>query len=961
LRRIFCALLIFFPGVSAILAQTAQHPATGTLSGVVADPSGAVIPGAEIHVDTHKPSAFRQPNATSDAVGNYSMELPPGVYDVTVVAPGFDPFLVTTTIARAGTTTHLNAALNIATDSEQVSVSADANSTSAENNKSALVLGGAELSTFSDDDATFQQQIQALAGADPTSPSGVYVDGFSGGQMPPKDSIREIRINQNPYSAQYQELGFGRIEIFTKPGSDKLHGHLMVYANDSSFNAQNPFSGAQPPYYMLILRGNLSGPIGKKTSFFVNTSYNNQQNNSVINAILPSGNFNAVVSSPTVNFDQTVRLDRQVTTNNVLTGRYEIQHYTLTNSGLAGSQAPFNGNGPPPAAVSSQILASEAYNSTATAQTLQLSDSQNIGKNKILETRFQWIRTRTSQIPVAGATTGPVYQMGGGTATINVQGYFNGGGSPTQTLNDHTDRTELQEYFSLEHGKHFIRLGGRYRGYRDANFSNAGYNGAYTFSPNTDNSVTALQFFAANTPTQFNITTGNPKAVVYTGDLGLYADDEWRVRKNVTINLGFRAESQSAIPDHFDPAPRIGASWAIGQTDKRQAFVTLRTGFGMFYDRFSASNILTAVRQQSGTVQQSYTITNPVLSDTTTCYTHATLSCGGTGTAMPLTTYSIAPNLRSEYLVATGLTAERSLGKFGNISVNYIHSHGSHYWASQNINAPLPGTFTGQPNSGTRPLGGTQNVYQFTSEGNADTNFIFGNAQLNITKNIHYWLWTGDRFRNGDTSGATNFPTNQYNLRADYGRSSQATARLFTGADIELPLGVVLEPFAGMTSHQPFNITTGTDLNGDSQYNDRPSFATAASPSTSVYKTAYGTFNANPQPGEKIIPMNYANGPRFIYTELGLRKSFRWGTPPPPPPAPKAEPGKPAPKPEAPKKPIELSIGAEVDNIFNHPNAGQPVGVLTSPQFGQSLSLNSTFIGSPNANRMIYLGAFFNF
>jgi hypothetical protein len=930
--------------VSPVAYAQAPAPA-GTLTGTVADPSGAVIPGAIVHVETHKPSTFTQPNTTTSASGSYSVTLPTGTYDITIIAPGFDPFVGTAVISRTGGNTRLNAALIIATDSEQVTVSSDQNSTSADANKSALVLGSAELSTFSDDDTTFQQQIQALAGADPTQPSSVYVDGFSGGQMPPKDSIREIRINQNPYSSQYPDLGFGRVEVFTKPGSDKIHGRFMAFSTDSSLNAQNPFSGTQPPYYMLILRGNVSGPIGKKTSFFLNGVYNNQQNNSVINAILPTGTYNAVVASPTTNFDENVRLDRQVTPNNVLTARYEIQRYTLTNGGLAGSVAQFNGNGPPPAAASSQILPSEAFNSTTTTQTLQLSDSQNIGKNKILETRFQWIRSRSGQTPASVAPT------------TSVEGYFSGGGSSSQTLNDHTDRTELQEYFSLDHGKHFIRIGGRYRGYRDANFNNAGYNGAFTYSSTSTATALANYNNGNGTPIQYNITTGQPSSVVYTGDLSLYAEDEWRVRKNVTLNYGFRAESQSAIPDHFDPAPRFGASWAVGQTDKRQPFVTLRTGFGLFYDRFSSSNILTAVRQQSGTVQQQYVVTSVPAG----CTANNPSGCSGFAAASP-TLYNIDPHLRSEYVAATGITAERAIGKMGNVSVNYMHTQGDHLWLSRNINAPLPGTFVyGQAGSGTRPLGGTQNIYQFASNGHSTLNFFFANAQLNLTKRINFWAWFGERYKNSDTGGASSFPTNQYRVSDDYGRIASAPRRLFTGGDIKAWWGINIDPFVAYSGPQPFNITTGTDLNGDTQFNDRPSFATAASPAASVYKTAYGTFNANPVAGEKIIPINYGNGPHFVYTELGMRKNFYFGTAPPPPPAPKVEPGKPAPKPTPPQKPYNLTLNLEVDNIFNHTNAGQPIGVLSSPDFGRSLSLNSTFIGSPNANRMIYFGTSFSF
>ncbi|HEY1742853.1 MAG TPA: carboxypeptidase regulatory-like domain-containing protein [Granulicella sp.] len=926
----------------------------GTLSGTVADPTGAVIPGAAIHVEQHRSANSKIPNVISDGVGNYTMALPPGTYDITVVADGFTPSLSTVTITRAGSITHFNARLEIATESEQVNVFANQNSTSADANKSAMVLGQAELATMSDDDATFQQEIESIAGADPSHPGAVYVDGFSGGAIPPKDSIREIRINQNPYSAQYAEIGFGRIEIFTKPGSDKIHGRIMAYSTDNAFNAENPITRTQPPYYMLTVRGDVSGPIGKKTSFFINGVYNDQQNNSVINAAAtPTSDlpFVTAISSPTVNGNFNIRLDRQVTANNIFTGRYEINHVTLTN----GLSAPFNFNSPAPAAVQ-QTLQTQAFNSSSTTQTLQLSDTQNIGKNKVLETRFQYIRARSSQTPLSTA------------ATLVVQGYFNGGGSSAQSSRDNTDRTELQEYFSMQHGAHFIRIGGRYRTIRDGNYSNAGYNGQYTYTPGTDTAITALDNYHSGTLNQFNITTGTPSAGVFTGDLGLYAEDEWKASKNITLNYGFRAESQSAIPDHFDPAPRIGGAWAIGQTDKKPPIVTLRSGFGLFYDRFQSGNILTAIRQQTGTLQQSYVFDNPP----SACITNPVPSCAG-GAAQQPTLYNINPHLRSQYHVIAGISADRQIGKIGSVSLNYLHFEDNHQWISRNINAPLPGTFIyGQSNSGVRPLGGTQNIYQFSSNAASNENIVFANAQLHPTKKINLFTFAGYFTKNADTGGATSFPTNQYNLAADSGRAASPTFRIFTGGNFDLPLGVGLGLFAAYFNGQPFNITTGTDLNGDSQYNDRPSFATAASPAASIYKTAFGTFNADPQPGETIIPINYGTGPRFVYTGFRMEKTFHFGTAPPAPPAKPASPDKPGPPakpgpngklpppPPPPPKPFGLNFRVEADNVFNHTNYGTPVGTL-GPQFGESLSLNNSFGGSPNANRIIYFGTVFSF
>ena len=121
-------------------------------------------------------------------------------------------------------------------------------STSADNNASAIVIKGKDLDALSDDPDELQSELTALAGP-AAGPNGaqIFIDGFTGGQLPPKSSIREIRINQNPFSAHYDKLGYGRIEILTKPGTDKVHGNLMVMGNDSAFNSLNPFVTKEPP------------------------------------------------------------------------------------------------------------------------------------------------------------------------------------------------------------------------------------------------------------------------------------------------------------------------------------------------------------------------------------------------------------------------------------------------------------------------------------------------------------------------------------------------------------------------------------------------------------------------------------------------------------------------------------------------------------------------------------------
>ena len=150
-------------------------------------------------------------------------------------------------------------------------------------NASAIVLKGKDLDALSDDPDELSNELTALAGPS-AGPNGgqIYIDGFTGGQLPPKSAIREIRINQNPFSAEFDKLGYGRIEILTKPGTDKLHGQFFMQGNDKAFNTGNPFTqGSIPPYYSYQFNGTVSGSLSKTASFFVSAEQRNNQNDSI--------------------------------------------------------------------------------------------------------------------------------------------------------------------------------------------------------------------------------------------------------------------------------------------------------------------------------------------------------------------------------------------------------------------------------------------------------------------------------------------------------------------------------------------------------------------------------------------------------------------------------------------------------------------------------------------------------
>ncbi|HEY1744808.1 MAG TPA: carboxypeptidase-like regulatory domain-containing protein [Granulicella sp.] len=890
-------------------------PVTGehlvAFSGAVIDPSGALVPHAAMHIAAAHGSFTR--DLLTDSWGRFSLTMLPGTYDLIISAPGFDPFHKTVRIGASPV--NINAHLTIAVAQSVVEVSGNTNamSTSGDANKDGLDLEGDSLAALSDDDATFQQQLLALAGDDGSHPPQVYVDGFSGGRFPPKSTIREVKINQSPFSAAYESMGLGRIEIFTKPGTGSMHGSVGVYGDPSAFNSQNPFlHEVEPGYYRVHTVGELSGPIGKKTSFFLSADYYDQQNNAIINAqsVNSTGGIYGIseaVPDPTQTGQYSARLDRQWSTNNTVTGRYEFHRVGQTNGGL-----------------SEYVLPSEGYNSTETTQTLQLRNTQIVSANAEIDSRFEWIRARTNQNPVSTAPT------------ITVEGVVSAGGSPSQTYNDHQDQLEFQESGTYEHGKHLIRAGGRYRLYRDANLSTAGFNGTFTFT-----NLASYRASILGTPSasQFQLTTGKANFQVITGDAALWAEDEWQLRRNITADLGFRVESQSAIPDHFDPSPHFGLAWALHQTDNKTAPVVLRIGSGIFYDRFPIADLMTAVRQNNPKLQQTYTVTNPGF------FVNDIPSTAQLGVATPPTIYRVAPGFRSEYEIDSGASAEFSLGKHGFITVGYLNKIQEHQWVSINANAPRA--------DGTRPYGAAAgNIYEFSSGAEGRGKWFYIDPQIPINKNISLWGHFNFKRQNSDTFGETNFASNSYDIHQDYGRSpSDRREAAYIGMNAALKWSIRTGLFLTARAGSPFNITTGSDNNGDTIYNDRPSFATSASNPADVVHTAYGDLNLNPQPGEKIIPVDYGHsaGP-FVSLQLQASKTWKFGSRPANSDG--SAPGRSAPPPD-PR--YELVFSVEAQNVTNSVSPAQPVGVLTSPFFGQPISTSNNFLSTSAANRTITL------
>jgi Carboxypeptidase regulatory-like domain/TonB dependent receptor len=828
---------------------------TGSIRGQVKDPSGAALVQATVLVTTPDGQTL---TATTNHDGFYEVKsLAAGTYKVQAIAKGFAPFENDSVPVAEGQAQKLDIVLQIETQQEKVVVS-DQSATvdvAPENNAGSIVISGKELDALSDDPDELQNDLEALAGPS-AGPNGgqMYIDGFTAGQLPPKSSIREIRINQNPFSTEYDKLGYGRIEIFTKPGTDQWHGEANLMGNDSAFNTRNPFLGdvEQPGYYSTMFSGNIGGPLGKNASIFFSGQRRDINDLSVIDAAVPpdfaQGSLTEAVPNTKTRTNLGPRLDYQLGKNDTLTVRYQYWRDNQQNDG-----------------VGALTLPEQAYNELETEQTLQAGDTHIFGANIVNETRFQFLHDVTNQVPQAT------------TPTINVEGFFDAGGNSQGTELDDQNHYEVQNYTSVVHGKHILKFGARLREVTDSNSSTSQFNSTYIFRSAAAYQTT-LNNIAAGQPANANgggayeyiVTTGIPNANASLFDAGLYIQDDWRVRPNITLSAGLRFESQNHIDDHADWAPRVAFAWGLAR-GKNTPKTVIRAGWGIFYDRFQEQYLIQA-EHLNGIAQTSYVVYSPPFFNATAPVTDLT----GTG-GLP-TIYRIAPNLHAPETMQGAIGVERQINKVTNLSVTYMNSRGLRQLLTNNVNTPLPGTFPSHP---VYPNGIAENIFQYESEGIFKQNQLIVNLNVRAGAKLTLFGYYTLNYANSDTAGANTFPSNPYDLLEDYGRASfDVRNRAFVGGTVGLPYGFRISPFMIASSGSPFSVTMSEDFIGSTVLNQRPALATNPVNPLSVVTTPLGAFDTNVTDlgaGETILPIDSFTGPPHFSLNVRLSKVVGFG------------------------------------------------------------------------------------
>jgi hypothetical protein len=999
-RKIFHTILLLVMTAALVAAQQAR----GTLRGLITDELGAAIVGVNV---TLTDVTGAQKKTTTNGEGVYTFAgLAPGKYSLQAVAPGFalsDAKEVDITGARQTVDLTLKVTIE-----EKVTVAETPVSTEATNNANQTVIAGKDLDALPDDPDELAAALQALAGPS-VGPNGgqIFIDGFTGATLPSKDAIREIRINQNPFAAENDQPS-ARIDILTRPGTDKLRGGASFNFNDESLNSRNPFavtSSKRTPFQIRQYEMNLSGPlVARKASYFFNFGRIETDDNELVRATVLDDNLNIVEFGqsfivPRRNTFFSPRIDYAINNNNTLIFRYNFNRFRTDNQGVVGFSLP-----------------ERAFNTVSTNQNVQVTETAILNPTTINETRFQFSHSKNEQ---TGDNSVPV---------LDVSGAFSSGSSQVGHSVNKRQSWELNNFTAKQHGPHAIKFGGRVRHIEIDDTNENNFGGSWAFTGGFG--LTSIERYQLTlrlqeqgfTPEQiraagggaasFRINAGNPFADVSQTDFGVFIQDDWRVRPNITFSYGLRYETQTNAHSKYDFAPRLAVAWSPGAVNSaRPPKMVIRFGTGFFYNRFSESSTLqvnrfngvnlvqtsvtepaerlvapTVAQQQLPNVVGIYSILNQ-WSPT------AVPSVAGVP-ATQQTVWQVDPNLQIPTVFVVGTQVERQLPRNITMFAGFYNIRIVHVIRARDVNAPLPATITPLTPNGLRPDPTRGEIYRYEASGqfNQRQFFIGFNSRLSrmFSFNGNYSL--SKTTNDTDGQGGALFPMNSYDTSGEFGRSSFDIRHRFTiFGTVNLPWWkVVLNPFIVANTGPGFNIITGQDLNLDRQVNERPSFAgpNANCAASTIRCTRFGNFNLVPLPGETIIPRNFGQAPGAFVVNLRVSRAFAFGVIHKGNAAAQARPagqtaatggagperrpvgggpggpGGPAvaggggarvaavgARPQggsaaAPsEKRYNLSVSINFQNILNHVNLSTPVGNLSSPSFGESLGLGGTFGG----------------
>lgn len=851
--------------------------ARGVLHGTLTDPTGAGIPGALVtarsQTDAH--------TTYTDRDGRYRFAgLQPGRYRVTINVTGFVPVERQVDIAGAEAPP-LDVTLQLL-----VSVAVEVvGSLSSDRSLSSIVLDGNDIAALPLDPRLFWQRVAEMAGfAGRGDDLTLYVDGFESRiRIPPRETIQAIRIDSNPFGTEFQEPGRGRVEIITKPGSERFSGETTLNFSDDMLNARNAFAADQPEEQYRSYSGYISGPvIPGRWGFLLYGGRWEQREHAVVYATgIDSRTYqpvliNETVATPLHTTSLAARANFLAGTGKTATLFYEYRKQTRDNQAVGG----YN-------------LREHGFD-TSTAEHLARFSLLSTATNRVNDVRLEFMQ----EVTHARAKVD--------TPAIRVLDAFNGGGNPESWLDrSFGGRLNATEVLTYVLRRHTLKGGAGLdiRHVDDTKRSNFG--GQFTFGSDFERdaagrimtdafggaiSISPLETYRRTLlgvpgygPSQFVISDGDPLATLTYWTLAGFVQDEWQASPRLTMSYGVRQHGQSQAAGGLNLAPRVGLAWALNGAG------TIRAGSGVFYDYVLPEPLLQAIRHD-GRHQREQVVQHPdffpgvppVLS----------------GMRLSSTTSINAPDLRPSQLVVTSLIYERPLPWDAFASAGYSWRRGRHLPRRRHINAP--------GSDGTLPFPDRGPVVQLESSGSSAQHTLDVRWRQNVgTAVILYASYTLGSHRR-DTDGYSTFPSDSHQLGLERGPAGDDVRhQVAASGTITLPGGLMLSPFLSFSSAPPLNITTGLDNNADTSFTDRPGLAEPGDPHG--ISTPYGLLTPNPGPGGSVIARNLGRQARRV--DVSLNASLQL--------------------------PRRLSLRADVTNLFNRVTPTAFNGVLTTAGFAQ--------------------------
>jgi hypothetical protein len=890
----------------------AQRPCVQGIrvEGVVSDPTGAVIPGARVET-------VAGATTVTDPTGHYAFPCVPAVSaTITATAAGFAEATAHAG-SNAGRTAHVN--LQLALASVQTNVSVSANGADDDRTASTMELGPEEVQRLSDDPDELLRELQGLAGGagGPSDSVLVTVDGFQNSSaLPPKSSIASIRVNPDLFSSEYQTVPWlgARVEIATRPGGGPWHGAVFFADSASPFNATDPLSVTATPASRQRYGFEFGGPITqKKSDVFFALEKRDINEFSVVDAVtlnaagIPAP-LQQSITAPQRLWVGSARADWQINSNDLAAVSFSANVNNLGNQGAGGL-----------------VLAEAGHDNRVSEYDLRLLNTQTFGASLLNETRIGYSWKRTEQTPLS---TEP---------SLQVAGYFVGGGSASGNLDNRERDFEADDDAVVTRGRHTLKLGVQSLGVFVHNYDPDTFNGAFVFgggsapvldAGNNPTGVTttisaieqyrrAILNLPGGTPTAFQINSGTPLVPFTQWRLAFYAQDGARLNPHFTLNSGFRYQLQTSPASFANFSPRLSLGWS---PDRKSTWVVhLRAGlFASAVDPGYAMQVdrLNGIRQQEAT------------------------------------TY--APSFQNPQTPAAGSIRVSTVWQFPN-TFGQIPSFGSqlavehefpHHWHAEsdfnyganwdqvrveNVNAPMvPSSIGVAPDPvaallAPRPIAPNENIFRYEKLAHLRGKFLVLSLRQNSYKRfglsafyVHMMDVRSDGgFRAADTSGAAN-PQSSYSEQGESSRVDWQTSHLggLTG-NVRLPLKAELSTQLFASGGRPYNITTGTDANGDGDFNDRPSWASGPGPG--VYSTQFGWLTINTVNGN--VPRNIGTMPATVHLDTNLSRTL-------------ALPG-------GKDHPRSLTFTARSANLLNHTNVTAVNTILSSGAVGQPVAADT--------------------